>query len=231
MKGYYVKNGEPTSEQSNIRSALRPVRKLYGPTPADEFSPLALKAVRDQYVEAKLSRPTINRYCGHVKRMFKWAVENEKVPVNVWHSLQAVSGLRKGRSNVPETEKVQPVDEESVQAIKPFVSEQIWAMIQLQLLTGMRPGEVVQMKMCDIDCRSSPWLYKPESHKNSHRDMDRSIPLGPKAQSIINDFNHKDEACELFSPKDVVDSLNSKRSKKNNSKKGKITEASPKGSI
>ena len=34
VQSYYVKNGEPTSEQDTIRQALRFVRELYGSTPA-----------------------------------------------------------------------------------------------------------------------------------------------------------------------------------------------------
>ena len=45
-EAYYVKDGRPTSEQSCIRGALRFVRRLYGHTPARDFTPAALKAVR-----------------------------------------------------------------------------------------------------------------------------------------------------------------------------------------
>jgi hypothetical protein len=39
---YYVKNGEPTSEQETVRAALKVLRRLYGPTYAKDFGPLAL---------------------------------------------------------------------------------------------------------------------------------------------------------------------------------------------
>jgi hypothetical protein len=51
VKTYYVKNGCPTSEQDTIRQALRFVRKLYHSTPAHEFGPLALKAVRQAMIQ------------------------------------------------------------------------------------------------------------------------------------------------------------------------------------
>ncbi len=43
---YYVKDGRPTSEQHNLRQAVRPLRQLYGHTLASAFGPLTLKAVR-----------------------------------------------------------------------------------------------------------------------------------------------------------------------------------------
>src|SRR5271170_7348444 len=50
VETYYVKDGEPTSEQDTIRQALRFVRCLYGSTLACDFGPLALKAVRQAMV-------------------------------------------------------------------------------------------------------------------------------------------------------------------------------------
>ena len=49
---YYVKNGQPTDEQGGIRAALRDARWLYGSTPASEFGPLKLKAVRQAMIDA-----------------------------------------------------------------------------------------------------------------------------------------------------------------------------------
>ena len=37
---YYQKDGQPTSEPETIRQALRPLRRLFGETPARDFSPL-----------------------------------------------------------------------------------------------------------------------------------------------------------------------------------------------
>jgi hypothetical protein len=49
-KAYYVKNGVPTDERYAIKMAIAPLVKLYGSTPADEFGPKRLKAVRQQIV-------------------------------------------------------------------------------------------------------------------------------------------------------------------------------------
>ena len=41
---YYVKDGKPTSQLSNIRRVLKELRRGYGMQPVTEFGPLALKA-------------------------------------------------------------------------------------------------------------------------------------------------------------------------------------------
>jgi len=56
----YVKNGQPTSEQASIANALRRVKVLYGHTPAVEFGPLALKAVRQRAIQENLARTRIS---------------------------------------------------------------------------------------------------------------------------------------------------------------------------
>ena len=45
-RGYYRKNGEPTSELRDIDLSLRPLRELYARIPCSEFGPIALKVVR-----------------------------------------------------------------------------------------------------------------------------------------------------------------------------------------
>jgi hypothetical protein len=89
---YYLKNGKPTSMIHCIRSALRPLTRLYGTTKAADFGPLALKAVREDMIKLGWSRRTVNSQIGVIKAVLKWAVENELVPLSIYHGLQAVGG-------------------------------------------------------------------------------------------------------------------------------------------
>jgi len=92
------------------------------------------------------------------------------------------------------------VADECVSAILPYVTPQIATMIELQRLTGMRPGEVVVMRPCDLD-RSTPiWTYQPADHKNRWRGHQRIIPLGPKAQQVLAEFLDRESQTFLFSP-------------------------------
>ena len=91
---YYRQGEKPAPEWYHIRTALKVVRRLYGTTQAAEFGPLALKACRQQFLNRDQNRRTINQNVGRVKRMFRWAVENELVPPGLYHGLQAVAGLR-----------------------------------------------------------------------------------------------------------------------------------------
>jgi hypothetical protein len=131
VDAYYVKGGEPTSEAGLIRLSLRVLKRLYGHTPARDFGPLALKAVRQGFIDAGLCRNEVNRRTRHDVRFFKWAVENELVPPSVHHGLRAVSGLRKGRTEVRESEPVRPVPDAFVDAIRPHVARQVWTSLRM----------------------------------------------------------------------------------------------------
>jgi integrase len=202
--GYYLKNGKPTMEPVNICLALRSIRKLYGHTLARDFGPLALKVVRQAMVESGICRNEVNKRVRHVLRAFKWAVGEEMIPPSVHHGLKAVPGLRRGRSQARESEPVRPVSDAFVEAVRPFVSRQVWAMVQLQLFTGMRPGEVCIMRTCDLDTSGRVWIYTPESHKTQHHGRERRIYIGPRAQEILKPWLRTELGAFLFCPAEAM---------------------------
>jgi integrase len=200
---YYVKNGKPTTEPVNIRLALRPLRQLYGDTLAREFGPLRLKTVRQAMIDSGLCRSEINKRVRHIVRAFKWAVGEEMVPSSTHHGLKAVSGLRRGRADVRESEPVKPVPDAFVAAIRPHVSRQVWAMVQLQRLSGMRPGEVCIMRTIDVDTSGRVWIYTPETHKTEHHGRERRIYLGPAAQEVLRPWLRPELTAYLFQPREA----------------------------
>lgn len=204
-KGYYRKNGELSKEFAAMKDALRPVRRLFAHSLAQDFGPLSLKAVQERMVADGLARTTVNNRIARVKRVFKWATERELVPPSVFHGLQSVAGLRRGRTRAPEPEPIRPVAFEHVEAVIPHVSPPVAAMIRLQWLTGMRPGEVVLMRGDDIDQSGSVWVYRPARHKTEHHGIERCVALGPKAQAILIPWLGRLPDDEyLFSPKEAA---------------------------
>lgn len=201
---YRHADGSPTGELDNYRDSLRLLRRLYGTTPTSLFSPLPLKAVRQAMIESGLARTTINQRIGRIVHLFKWGVENELISPTVHQAIKAVAGLQKGRTKAREPEPVRPVAEASVEAIREFVTRQVWAMIELQRLTGMRPGEVTSMRSCDVDTSEALWIYRPAGHKTAHHGRERSIFLGPRAQEVLRPWLRADPADYLFSPREAV---------------------------
>ena len=197
---HYRKNDDETSEVSSIRSALRMLIKVAGKSRVDKFGPLKLQEVRSRMIEAGWRRKSINQQVNRIRRAFRWGVSQELVKPEILASLESVSGLRAGRSAAIESTPVTTVSDAAVEAVRPYVSRQVWAMIQLQRLTGARPGEVLLMRGQDLNTSSRHWEYRPESHKTEHHGRDRVIVLGPKAQTIIREFLRPELSEYLFSP-------------------------------
>jgi hypothetical protein len=74
---YRGPDGEPTDETRHVKTVCRFVRELYGDTAAAAFGPLALKAVRQRFVEQGWCRKTVSARVERVRRIFKWAVAEE----------------------------------------------------------------------------------------------------------------------------------------------------------
>jgi integrase len=212
-RSYYVKHGRPTREAEGIEYATRPLRHLYGPTPARDFGPRALKAVRQKMIESGLCRNEVNKWVAKIVRAFKWAVEEELVPPSIHHGLKAVAGLRRGRSPARESEPVKPVPDAHVDATLPRLSAQIRAMVELQRLTGMRPGEGCIMRTGDLDRSGTIWVYRPSEHKTEHHGKDRRIFLGPQAQAVVRPWLRANPSEYLFQPKEVRWAQDAERSK------------------
>jgi len=201
--GYYVKHGRPTAEPGNITFALRPLLELYGRTVAAEFGPRAIKAVRQKMVDLGWTRKYTNKQVARIKRMFKWAVAEELVPPAVYQSLRAVSGLKYGRCKAPDNAPIGPAPTELIGPVKQHVSKQVAAMIDMQLLTGARPGEITILRPCDIDRSEAVWKYRPAEHKTEHHGNDRVIFIGPKAQDILQPFLLRPQEKYCFSPREA----------------------------
>jgi len=183
---------KPTDEVREIKRSVLHLHNLYGHTPAADFGPRALAAVRGAMVAAGWCRTLVNRRMDRIKRAFKWATSQELVPVGVYESLRTLAGLQRGRTDARESEQVKPVAVADVLATLPHLGAHLRAMVELQLLTGMRPGEACSLRFEEIDRTGETWLYRPTHHKTAHRGHDRVIPIGPKARAVLVVFLRRD---------------------------------------
>lgn len=216
VEGYYRHpDGTPTGEVQAMRYSLRPLNHLHGPTPAKAFGPLALKSVREIMVKGydhpqygrqePCCRTLVNARVKRIRGMFRWAVANELISTNVLHGLQAVEALKRGRSDARESKPVLPVARAVIDDTLPLLRPMQADMARLQLESGMRPGELVAMRPCDIDMTGIVWLYRPGQHKTGHHGHERVISLGPKCQMIIRRYLTTETQAFLFSPKKNVE--------------------------
>lgn len=185
---YYVKNGKPTEEQAGIKAAMNRLREEFGKLPASKLGPLKIKALQQRFVRDGVSRYYVNKSINRLKRMFRWAVSEELLPPSISQAIDTVTALKKGRTMAYELKPVPPVADAVVEKTIPLVASPITRdMIRIQRFSGMRPGELFVMKPKDVD-RNGPdgcWIYRPESHKTEHHDLERIVVIGPKAQAVL----------------------------------------------
>ena len=140
-----------------------------------------------------------------MKRCFRWAAGEKLIPASVFHDLQTVEGLRYGRSQAKETEPVEPVPVEDVEATLPFLPPVVADMVRVQLATGMRAGRVDQYA-ADRHRHHGQGLalstcpaQDPTSWPSSHR-CHRSQGPGHHPQVPGN----RDADAYLFSPRETI---------------------------
>jgi integrase len=206
---YYQRDGLPSGEALGVKVALGRVMAIYAETRVADFGPLALKAVRQTMIGQTvmrtgraLARTTINQHISRIRRMFRWAAENEFIDGEIYHRLLAVRGLAYGRGG-RETPRRRPVSRADVDAALPWLSPQVRAMVELQWATGMRPGEAVTMRTADIDQSGPVWAYAPAHHKTERYGHDRRVALGPRAQEALRPWLRPEDPDKwLFRPEE-----------------------------
>lgn len=195
---YYSKGGADT-----IKAAWRVLVAQAGELPAADFGPIKLRTVRQAMIGVGWNRTFINQQIHRVAAIFKWAAGNELLPIAAYQALKAIEPLKRGRCTAPEPKPVRPVAAEHVDAIRPWVSRQVWAMVELQRLTGARPGELVALRPLDIDRSGDVWRAELTEHKTLHRGKVRALNFGPLAQQALVEFLLRPDDAFLFSPREA----------------------------
>ncbi len=197
-KPYYGDSGHI----AGLKSAIRRLRKMYGKDQAEDVGPKALKLLQDSMINEDLSRRYINDQIAHIKRTYKWGVGEELVHPDAFHRLQAVSGLRRGRTLAKEAPPIVPVDDADVETTLAYLPDVVADMVRIQRLTGARPGEICILRPCDLDRANEAWIYRPSKHKTQHRGRSREICLGSKAQPILSPYLLRPGDSFCFSPQE-----------------------------
>jgi integrase len=204
-KRYYAQGNPQNATFDKVARVVQFLgRSVYGATMVKDFGPLAVKALQHQLIGAGGSRSYVNDQISIIRRCFKWGVSEELVPPSVFQAIQAVPGLRRGRTVAREAKPVLPVDDAVVEATLPHLPPVVDDVVRLLRLLGCRPGELCSMRPADVDRTAEVWVFTPRHHKSEHHGRDRAIFIGPRAQAVLGPYllRGSDEFC--FSPAESV---------------------------
>lgn len=208
---YYQKDGVSTGTAERLKPLLRMVKDLYGDVLITEFRPLSLETIQQKLIEQGYSRVYINMHTARIKRMFRWGVKAELVPPDIQQRLNAVPGLRKGRTEAAEPDPIEPVAPEIVEATIPHLPPVVQDMVRFQELTGARPTEVCLIRPGDIDRSGEVWRYVPSKHKTEHHGRSRVVFIGPRAQAVLRPYLLRADTAYCFQPAESERKRNAQR--------------------
>lgn len=203
---YLRKDGRHGTRFRDTKSAVKPLCALFANKPAAEFTPMDLETIQTGMVKGgKLCRKTIKERIDIIKRVFRRAGARALIPAPVSGALECADALPTHHPDVRESRVVKPVAQHLVDAVRPLVSRQVRALIDLQSITGARPGELFNLTMADLDTSGEKWKYEPKEHKTAHHGCHRRIYFPKDAQAILKEFMTTDRPLNapLFSPKEA----------------------------
>jgi integrase len=231
---FYSQDGKPTKEYAGVDAAMRHLfqfctERYNGILDGADFGPAKLMEFQQYLVDARYAewrrkpkdgetppelkryaRPYINKTVSRVKRFFRWCCQRELLPADLYHRLVCVQAVAFGRTSAPEPDDILPVPRVTVEATLPYLNPTVAAMVQVQMLCGMRPAEVCIMRGRDID-RSGPiWLYIVSEHKSSWRKHVLTKAIPTIAQKIMRPFWRASLDDFIFSPRDSIAQKNGK---------------------
>lgn len=202
-KDYYIKRGERTG--SATRAAT--VRRLLGEsgfdrTPLREADACWLRDFRTwickhKAADGELNRTTVNIYAAIVVQMFRFGASNGICDASSWEGLKALEPIKKRRAPAAglkplrEGEKREPVPRHWIRIVRPHMSRTIRMMMDLELLTGMRPQEICALRGEDLHPTRLPGvlLYRVtfDRNKTDHVEHgeERRVWIGPRGCKLL----------------------------------------------
>lgn len=201
-RSYYAKAGRPTPTAAAVSRVLD-LLSLTGRdhVRVDDADAEWLRVTREK-LAARLgrgaTRGTLNAYVGYIVRMFRFAGEHGLAADDQWLRLRAVGPVKRGRPPAPglrpmrEGVERRPVPPSFLRAARPHLSRTIRIMLDVQLLTGMRPNELCHLRPCDLSPTKVPgvkiYTVPAAADKTDYQDEvpGRRVWIGPRALRLLS---------------------------------------------
>ncbi len=187
----------PVKSQADLKTFIRVGKRLESLFPrqeADSFRIRDLEILRDSFQDEGFtrkgehqdhSRTYLNKLVSRAKMIFSWGTSKEMVSAETVARLKFLQPLRKGHTTAPEPPGHHLISDKDYKAVLPFLPAYYKDIVEVLHLTGMRPSELCNMRVCDIDRSGKIWIYQPEHHKTEHSGATRIIGLGKKTQAVL----------------------------------------------
>lgn len=177
-------NGKPTRSYENTKAKLERFARVAGELEPSKLTPVLLRRFTQAlHEQTDLCGKYVRSHLSEIKRATRWASEMGLVEPSIYHHVRDVKGLDPGQGRT--TEKRKPVEWETIRSTLPHLPTTMAAAVLVLYHTGMRPGELLKMRLVDLDTSELPWRYTLAEHKTAKHIGERVLFIGPRAASII----------------------------------------------
>jgi integrase len=194
------------SEKDCFRSAIRVARKLFGETPVSDFGPVRFRVMRDAMVDGDKeagrqpwTRRTANRQSKRIRQIIRWGVSWELVTADVLARLETVKALAVGETETDDPPPREAAPQADIDAVREKLKPHHRDVFDLLLLTGARPGEILNLTGKLIERRDDGlWTADLSDHKNARKGKRRLLVFCTPAQAILLRYLKPDPEAKLF---------------------------------
>ena len=166
-----------------------------------------------------LARPTVNRRTGRIRHVFKWAASEELVPGSVWHSLQAVAGLKRGCTEAAEPDKIPPAPDDDVAKTLPFLRPEGCRHGGTPTPDGHAAGRSLQAEAAGRGPLGSGLALQAAAPQDGVAGQGASRADRAEAQALLLPWlEGRDPEAWVFSPREAVARLRAERKARRKSK-------------
>ena len=148
-----------------------------------------ITAYRDDLKECQQRKPaTINRYLISLKRYFSWAADTERIrrnPARVVKLVEETTSAPRHLSNEEE--------EVLIAAVEAGKNLRDYTLVVLMLHTGLRAGEVCQLKWGDVTCRKRSGSVKVWGKGNKYRQVPLNVTVRKALQTYATTIARDDD--------------------------------------
>lgn len=193
------------SQLHRVLSTINEVIRLYGEMPVSEFRGKTMFALRDSFMQHGWSLTYVNHRISVIRQAWKWMASRELIPAELALAVEAVPRVKFQEYQQGSRPEVEPVSVDDVGKTLPHLPSVVADMVLVQLIAGMRPGEVVRLRAEAIVRREEGCaVYTPKHHKTAYLGHERNVLLDQDAMAVLTPYLEKYPAGYLFRPVDEL---------------------------
>ncbi len=185
INSYAIPNNKPSEVKTKRAHLKRYLLPVFGSKPLSRIRLRDIEAFKGRLLKASLKAKTINNVLTTLNRMLRYAVELE--------ILETVPDVRKLKTERPDFDYLQPQEAEKLLEAATYNPE--WhAMIYVALKTGLRYGELSELRWKDLDLPNGLMHVKRSYYDGNitspKSGKPRLIPLSTATIKLLRGIRH-----------------------------------------